>query len=286
MEWVRVNTGLLGRYEVASLPDAVWRVYLELDLLCGAEGGPVPEASVSWALRKDCSGPLAELVRRGLVSPQEGTLITHDWQERNGAYLHKLNYNRNRRAPREPEINGERRSEEEQVDGADVQRVLEALQAEGVAEQVVRRVVGRLTEGLSFEETFPEPPRGADPELQSWGQEEWRGWAGANRVIYNAPPDIQEASFYLASLVGFVPSGRGWLAAVHELLSACANDMDLLKEALTAAARDSHRLTFRGPRSFISYARSISARRKLDAQAALPGLLDLDQPRVGQTVEV
>lgn len=282
MEWIRVKTNLLSDFRTASLPDDAWRAYMGLDLLCGSADGPVAVESLSWALRRDCTEELRMLEERGLVvRPTPDTVITWDWYERNQAYLNKLRYNRDRdRAGRPPA-----QSKEADVNGDDVQKVVEALKRAGVAGPTVQKVVNELTGDMGFDDAFPESGRPRKPSAD-WGKEEWRAWANADLHVYNAPAEVQEASYHLQRITGFRPTGKSWIADVRALLDAADNSMPILVEALQAAAVDSGRLTFKGPRSFVSYAKAIVARRALDAQAQQPAHVDLDATGSSQTVEL
>lgn len=103
MRWIRLDTPILNDRQRASLSDGAWRLLVELELLCGSEDGglPVREGEepidvLSWHLRREVNGELKELREGGFVTTEGGLLYPAGFFDRQGGYLKKLEYNRER----------------------------------------------------------------------------------------------------------------------------------------------------------------------------------------------
>lgn len=289
IEWVRVPTIGIDEPSRAALPDFLWRLLYEIDLLCGVADGPIPydPAGIAWRLHKAdaqaVTQGMEELTGLGLLVVGDGRVCPVNWIELNAPYLHKLQYNRNRRRAQSGKGNEDMLTLEEQQKVRELERFEADLRRSGKSEyEVAQLSLRKMVElGVTMGQIFEAMPTGREGK-GSVSQAPldpgapWRVWAKGNTVVYQLPGEQQEASYLLFTLAGFEPSGskKEWASAVQELVEAAGHNMGVLRQAIEEGqrARVRSHLTFRGPRSFISYARDLRSRANLDRRSVADDL--------------
>lgn len=270
MRWVQLPTDLLTQAAKATLPDDVWRLLVEFDLLCGLSDGPVEEDYDVLAFRlhrlpEDVQRLTEKLLATGLLTRDtEGCLSPTGWLVRNASYLKKLDYNRSRYYEKVKEA---------PMHEPTVDELWDAMPGNGGRPRSSGDPLGDLLQG------------GAAYQHQI-------RWAGAYSQTKTAPVEVQRASYLLSEAAGLTPYGTksSWVAAVSELLAAAGNDLAVLEAAVRRAARDreTNGFTLSSPRSFIAYARNqVSINRvKARLEREAPPLLDLADDRDIVRIEV
>jgi hypothetical protein len=260
MKWVRIPIDLIRRKEFVPLPDSLWRLLVELDLLCGQEDGPVhyDMEEIAWLLHREnvkrTEKDVQELLEMGLVEFIGGGICPTGWIERNASYLHKMAYNRERYQEQKGEHEVTEESEE-------TKRLWDAMQGNG----------GKPTKNID--------PLGV---LRESGkrQARWRRWAAGHRIVSTAPDEVQQASWLLSEHANLAPFGtrKSWVGMIEDLLTAANRDMGILESAVKKAnaARAKNGITLGSPRSFLNFARSeVSLSKQNGAGQGM--LIDLDE---------
>ena len=247
MKWVSLTVDILTDHEIAPLPDHLWRLFMEYQLLCSRSNGPVTQnyEQIGWLLHRDAQEieqGTRDLIDMDLieVSP-EGRMAPVGWMDQNAAYINKLAYNRDRYHKKE---------------------------GSAVLDKTTEEAWDDLVQGAGT------PPAGEDSlgKLVKSAEvgTEWRSWAVTWRVLDNAPLDIVHASYILAESAGMLPysSRKSWYSAISDLLDACGRDFDVLSAAVHKAAtdREVRGITLSSPRSFQGYARNEAATRRMAAR--------------------
>jgi len=271
VKWVKIPTDRIRRKEYVPLPDNLWRLLIELDLLCGQEDGPVhyDRDEIAWLLHREdveqTERDLQTLLDKELVEFIGGGVCPTGWIERNTAYLHKMEYNRERYQQQKGEDDVAEESEE-------AKRLWDGMRGGG----------GRIA------------PKGDPLEaLRESGKKSahWRSWAARYRLVSTAPDEVQQASWLLAEYASLQPFGtrKGWIGMVEELIVAANRDMGVLESAVKKAnlARSKNGITLGSPRSFLNFARSEVSLSKQKNGGGQGRLLDLDvDEREGGSAEL